>query len=277
MLASRSSVHSVVHVSFIARRYFAKLLPRRLRNGKMQFTQEIEELVKPMNYRVVVVGRPNVGKSTFVNRLAGRQIAIVHKSPGMTRDRKEVPASLAGLEFTLIDTPGLEDPYNRSVQDEKETMPDTQLLNGEVMTMDLQKAIQHQADLAVRDADIVLFMYDGRVGVSPIDDAFANWTRDRIAKMKGIAPKWWIEGTQPPDGWMKKVIADRDFDESEYEAVKSSTRVICVANKCEREDNESVHTTREVRAYAPLFLLTLRRLLIAFAPPTVASELEGVM
>ena len=59
--------------------------------------------------RVAIIGRPNVGKSTLFNRLAGRKLALVHDLPGVTRDRREAPASLADLHFTIVDTAGLDD------------------------------------------------------------------------------------------------------------------------------------------------------------------------
>ena len=60
-------------------------------------------------FRIAIVGRPNVGKSTLFNRLAGRQHALVHDRPGVTRDRREGAGQLAALRFRLIDTAGLEE------------------------------------------------------------------------------------------------------------------------------------------------------------------------
>src|SRR5258708_22443582 len=62
-----------------------------------------------MSFTVAIVGRPNVGKSTLFNRLAGRRIALVDDTPGVTRDRREGTANLGDLSFTIVDTPGLEE------------------------------------------------------------------------------------------------------------------------------------------------------------------------
>ena len=70
-----------------------------------------------MEFTISIVGRPNVGKSTLFNRLTGRQHAIVHDRPGVTRDRREGLGKLAGLEFRLIDTAGLEESSKGSLED----------------------------------------------------------------------------------------------------------------------------------------------------------------
>jgi GTP-binding protein len=62
-----------------------------------------------MNFTVAIIGRPNVGKSTLFNRLVGRRLALVDDRPGVTRDRREGEANLGDLQFTAIDTAGLED------------------------------------------------------------------------------------------------------------------------------------------------------------------------
>jgi GTP-binding protein len=104
---------------------------------------------------IVIVGRPNVGKSTLFNRLARRRLAIVHDQPGVTRDRKEAPALIGGRDVTLIDTAGLE-----------EAPPDTIAAR---MTTGSERAV----DLA----DLVLFVIDGRAGLTPSDEHFAAWLR----------------------------------------------------------------------------------------------------
>ena len=62
-----------------------------------------------MSFKLAVVGRPNVGKSTLFNRLVGKKLALVDDTPGVTRDRREGGATLAGLDFTIVDTAGLEE------------------------------------------------------------------------------------------------------------------------------------------------------------------------
>ena len=103
---------------------------------------------------VAVVGRPNVGKSTLVNRILGQQVAIVEDRPGVTRDRKEVDAEWLGVGFRLIDTGGW--------------LP---------AGSDLEAKVSRQVEKGVRDADAVLFLVDASVGVTDDDVAVADWLR----------------------------------------------------------------------------------------------------
>ncbi len=104
---------------------------------------------------VVIAGRPNVGKSTLFNRLAGRRIALVSDIPGVTRDRREAEAQLRGRMVKLIDTAGLE-----------EAAPET-----------LAGRMRAGSASAVAQADLVLFVLDARAGVTPADEHFAQWLR----------------------------------------------------------------------------------------------------
>jgi len=108
-----------------------------------------------MSFTLAIVGRPNVGKSTLFNRLVGRRLALVDDLPGVTRDRREGEARLGDLEFTVIDTAGLEEGTVKS-------------LAGRMMT---------QTRRAVADADAVLFLIDARAGLTPADRAFADLVR----------------------------------------------------------------------------------------------------
>ncbi len=108
-----------------------------------------------MPFRVAIVGRPNVGKSTLFNRLAGRKMAIVDDTPGVTRDRREADASLGDLDFTVVDTAGLE-----------EAAPKT-----------LESRMRKQTEQAVREATVALFLIDARAGVTALDKHFASWLR----------------------------------------------------------------------------------------------------
>ena len=107
---------------------------------------------------VAVVGRPNVGKSTFVNRIAGAQDAIVHEMRGVTRDRSYHEADWNGVHFTLIDTGGIE------------------MGNEDAF----QKSIRDQAIMATEEADAIVFLVDGKTGSSPDDLEVA-----RILKRSG--------------------------------------------------------------------------------------------
>ena len=105
--------------------------------------------------KVVITGRPNVGKSTLFNRLVGMRLALVADTPGVTRDRKEAEAMLAGTKVLLVDTAGLE-----------EAAPDS-----------LPGRMRASTAKAVDDADLVLFMFDVRSGLLPEDTHFAAWLR----------------------------------------------------------------------------------------------------
>lgn len=103
--------------------------------------------------KVAIIGRPNVGKSTLFNRLCGKKLAIIHDSPGVTRDRKYGKASIGPMDFFLTDTAGLENAKDGSIQ----------------------AKMLEQTEFAAREADVILFVIDGRVGVTPNDRFFAKW------------------------------------------------------------------------------------------------------
>jgi GTP-binding protein len=105
--------------------------------------------------KVVITGRPNVGKSTLYNRLAGQRLALVADTPGVTRDRKEAEAVLAGTKVLLVDTAGLE-----------EAAPDT-----------LPGRMRASTGAAIDDAALVMFCIDARTGLLPEDKYFAAWLR----------------------------------------------------------------------------------------------------
>ncbi len=103
---------------------------------------------------IAIVGRPNVGKSTFVNRVVGKRVAIVEDEPGVTRDRKVIEAEWLGVPFLLIDTGGWQPSGS-----------------------DLDRKVSRQVEEAVRGADLILFLVDGAVGITEEDDAAAAWVR----------------------------------------------------------------------------------------------------
>lgn len=120
-----------------------------------------------MSFTLAIVGRPNVGKSTLFNRLVGKRLALVDDQPGVTRDLREGDARLADLRFTVIDTAGLEEATDES----------------------LQGRMRRLTERAVDMADICLFMIDARAGVTPADQVFAEILRKRAAHVVLAANK----------------------------------------------------------------------------------------
>jgi len=114
-----------------------------------------------MSFTLAIVGRPNVGKSTLFNRLVGRRLALVDDQPGVTRDLREGDAKIYDLRFTVIDTAGLE----------------------EVTDDSLQGRMRRLTERAVEMADVCLFLIDGRMGVMPSDEVFADILRKKSARV----------------------------------------------------------------------------------------------
>jgi len=120
--------------------------------------------MKPL---VAIVGRPNVGKSTFFNRMLADQVAVVEDLPGTTRDRIYGDTDWNGREFTLIDTGGLE---------LSSEIPVGQVgLNGQ--PGDIMKNVRAQAELAIEEADVIVFMVDARSGIAAADEEVADLLR----------------------------------------------------------------------------------------------------
>ncbi|MFM7044742.1 MAG: ribosome biogenesis GTPase Der, partial [Ilumatobacteraceae bacterium] len=115
---------------------------------------------------VVVVGRPNVGKSTLFNRIVGEQAAIVEDRPGVTRDRKALEAEWLGSRFLIVDTGGW-------------------LPGGS----ELDEKVSRQVEAAVRDADVVLFVVDASIGLTDDDEAVAQWLRKARVPVLLVANK----------------------------------------------------------------------------------------
>ena len=108
-----------------------------------------------MSFTIAIIGRPNVGKSTLFNRLVGQKLALVDDEPGVTRDRREGEARLGDLQFTVIDTAGLDEGARGS----------------------LTARMQQQTETAIKVADALLFLVDARAGLTPTDRAFADVAR----------------------------------------------------------------------------------------------------
>jgi small GTP-binding protein len=108
-----------------------------------------------MRPQVIIIGRPNVGKSTLFNRLVGKKLALVDDQPGVTRDRRFGDASLLGLEFTIVDTAGWEDEDPSS----------------------LPGRMRMQTEASLEGADVALFVIDARAGLTPLDEEIGRYLR----------------------------------------------------------------------------------------------------
>ena len=120
--------------------------------------------MKPL---IAIVGRPNVGKSTFFNKVSGKRIAIVEDTPGVTRDRLYADGEWCGFEFTLIDTGGIE------------------LKSEDVMWSNIRR----QAEIAVETSDLILFFLDGKTGLLPDDLNVAEYLRKSRKKVIPVVNK----------------------------------------------------------------------------------------
>jgi len=126
-----------------------------------------------MSFTVAIVGRPNVGKSTLFNRLVGKKLALVDDTPGVTRDRRPGDARLMGLNFTIIDTAGLEKAEAES----------------------LQGRMRAQTEAAIDEADISLFVVDAKFGLTPVDKELAEMLRRRGKPVVLVANKAEAKGS----------------------------------------------------------------------------------
>jgi len=127
-----------------------------------------------MPLSVAIVGRPNVGKSTLFNRLAGRKTALVAGEAGLTRDRREAAVDFAGLDLKLMDTAGLET----------------------VTRGDMAARLRLQTEKALAAADVALFVIDAREGITALDRDVARWLRRQGKPVILVANK--TEGRSPP-------------------------------------------------------------------------------
>ncbi|MBV1688640.1 ribosome biogenesis GTPase Der [Novosphingobium sp. G106] len=105
--------------------------------------------------QVIIIGRPNVGKSTLFNRLVGKKLALVDDQPGVTRDRRFGEAHLLGLDFTIVDTAGWED-------EDPDSLPGR---------------MRQQTEVSLQGATVALFVVDGRAGITPLDEEIGRWLR----------------------------------------------------------------------------------------------------
>ena len=120
-----------------------------------------------MKPQVIIIGRPNVGKSTLFNRLVGKKLALVDDQPGVTRDRRMGDAEIAGMKFTIVDTAGWED------EDE----------------LTLPGRMRKQTEASLEGADAALFVVDARAGLTPLDNEIARYLREHQVPIVLVANK----------------------------------------------------------------------------------------
>ena len=120
-----------------------------------------------MSLKVAIIGRPNVGKSTLFNRLVGKKLALVDDQPGVTRDRRYGKGRLGHMSFDIIDTAGLEEVFDNSIEG----------------------MMRQQSEMAFEECDVALFLIDARAGLTPLDNHFADWLRKRQKPVYVIANK----------------------------------------------------------------------------------------
>ena len=116
---------------------------------------------------VIIIGRPNVGKSTLFNRLVGKKLALVDNQPGVTRDRRLGDAEIAGLQFTVVDTAGWED------EDE----------------LTLPGRMRKQTEASLEGADAAMFVVDARAGLTPLDNEISRYLREHDVPIVLVANK----------------------------------------------------------------------------------------
>ncbi|MDG6078037.1 ribosome biogenesis GTPase Der [Erythrobacter litoralis] len=121
----------------------------------------------PEKPKVIIIGRPNVGKSTLFNRLVGKKLALVDDQPGVTRDRRLGDAEIAGLEFTVVDTAGWED-------EDAETLPGR---------------MRQQTEVSLEGADAAMFVIDARAGLTPMDEEIGRWLHTQPVPVVLVANK----------------------------------------------------------------------------------------
>ena len=127
-----------------------------------------------MAFKIAIIGRPNVGKSTLFNRLVGKKIALVDDTPGVTRDRRVHAAKLYDLTFDVIDTAGFEDAGAAT----------------------LQGRMRAQTEIAIREADLIFFMVDAKAGLTPDDRTFVEIVRRSGKPVVLVANKSEARGAQ---------------------------------------------------------------------------------
>jgi GTP-binding protein len=177
-----------------------------------------------MTFTVAIVGRPNVGKSTLFNRFVGKKLALVHDTPGLTRDWREADANLMGLSFKVIDTAGLEESFDGSIE----------------------ARMREKTEAALKRADMALFVVDARSGITPMDRHFAEFLRKQTIRTVLLVNK--CESEKAMQGMFEAyelgfgdpipVSAEHGHGMSDlYDLLRPCVERDAVANQNEVEDN----------------------------------------
>src|SRR3954466_831515 len=187
-----------------------------------------------MSFTFAIIGRPNVGKSTLFNRLVGQKLALVDDEPGVTRDRREGQGRLGDLEFTIIDTAGLDEGAKGS----------------------LTARMQEQTETAIRLADALFFVVDARAGLTPNDRAFADFARRANKPVLLLANK--SEGKHGEAGAMEayalglgepiQISAEHGEGLGElYDALRELVPATAEAEETDEEEDEEGLPRRPIR------------------------------
>jgi GTP-binding protein len=126
---------------------------------------------------VALVGRPNVGKSTLFNRLVGERLSVVDDRPGTTRDRIQATCEWGGMEFTVVDTGGIE-PLEPLRNKDRQVLAEA--------SADFVYEIREQAEIAIAEADVIVFCVDAQVGLTSTDEAVADILRKRVGQRQAV-------------------------------------------------------------------------------------------
>ena len=189
-----------------------------------------------MFFTIAIIGRPNVGKSTLFNRLVGQKLALVDDLPGVTRDRREGEARLGDLEFTIIDTAGLDEGAKGS----------------------LTARMQEQTEAAIAQADALFFVIDARIGLTPTDRAFADFARKANKPVLLVANK--SEGKHGDAGAMESfalglgdpIQISAEHGEGLGELYDELAKLMPVPVDEDEDDDDGVPLTEEEAATRPI-------------------------
>jgi GTPase len=240
-------------------------MPRKTETGK---GARVKKVTSAPAMTIALLGRPNVGKSTLFNRLAGRSLALVHASPGVTRDRRIHEASLFDMRFNIIDTAGLDEvdgflygneigvpkpkasrvapAYTPSQDEIADAIGANLTYNKTPLSSQLRGEMLEQTQLALQMADLVLFMIDAREGITPADHYFGQWLRKNLQHgnfAKRLTEPRTSSSSTVQSGTTKQNHVTGDWHEVDPEAYGiHDAPVLLVANKCEPDGSESVES-----------------------------------